>query len=218
MTMDQVDVAQVAAYAGEDADAAWRLEAILAPKVREEGLWDLYADLERPLIASWPAWRRPGSRSTWPRCGSSRPSSPAGSRRSRPRSTPTAGREFNIGSGPQLRQVLFDELKLPVVKKTPKGEPSTDAEVLEELAAKHPLPRLIVAAPPARQAQEHLPRRPADPGPRGRPGPRLVQPGGRRDRPAQLQRPEPPEHPDPDRGRPPDPPGVRRRASRAGRC
>ena len=55
-----------------------------------------------------------------------------------------AGREFNIGSAPQLRQVLFDELKLPVVKKTPKGEPSTDAEVLEELAPRHPLPRLIV--------------------------------------------------------------------------
>jgi DNA polymerase-1 len=50
-TMDRVEVARVAAYAGEDADATWRLEAILAPKVRAEGLWDLYAELERPLIA-----------------------------------------------------------------------------------------------------------------------------------------------------------------------
>ena len=49
--MDQVDVARVAEYAGEDADATWRIEQILAPKVREEGLWDLYAELERPLIA-----------------------------------------------------------------------------------------------------------------------------------------------------------------------
>ena len=49
-TIDTVAIDRVAAYAGEDADAAWRLEAILAPKVREEGLWDLYADLERPLI------------------------------------------------------------------------------------------------------------------------------------------------------------------------
>ncbi len=51
----------------------------------------------------------------------------------------------------------------------------------------------------------------------GRPGPRLVQPGRRRHGPAQLQRPEPPEHPDPDRGRRPDPPGVRGRDSPAGR-
>ena len=65
LTMDQVEVAKVADYAGEDADATWRIEAILAPKVREEGLWDLYADLERPLDrASSPGWRRPASRST----------------------------------------------------------------------------------------------------------------------------------------------------------
>src|SRR3982750_967130 len=50
-TMDRVEVAKVAAYAGEDADAAWRLEAILGPKVRAEGLWGLYAELEQPLIA-----------------------------------------------------------------------------------------------------------------------------------------------------------------------
>ena len=50
LTMDLVDVAKVAEYAGEDADATWRIEEILAPRVREEGLWDLYADLERPLI------------------------------------------------------------------------------------------------------------------------------------------------------------------------
>src|SRR5947209_17709051 len=55
-----------------------------------------------------------------------------------------AGRPFNIGSGPQLRQVLFDELKLPTVSKTPKGEASTAVDVLEELAPLHPLPRLIL--------------------------------------------------------------------------
>ncbi len=49
--MDQVAVDRVAEYAGEDADATWRIEAILAAKVRDEGLWNLYAELERPLIA-----------------------------------------------------------------------------------------------------------------------------------------------------------------------
>src|SRR5581483_10531435 len=51
ITMDQVEVAKVAEYAGEDADATWRIEQILGAKVRAEGLWDLYAELERPLIS-----------------------------------------------------------------------------------------------------------------------------------------------------------------------
>src|SRR5205807_8921026 len=55
-----------------------------------------------------------------------------------------AGHPFNIGSGPQLRQVLFDELKLPALHETPGGEASTAQEVLVELAAKHPLPRLLI--------------------------------------------------------------------------
>jgi DNA polymerase-1 len=55
-----------------------------------------------------------------------------------------AGRTFNINSGPQLRQVLFDELKLPALQKTPKGEQSTAQDVLEELAQKHPVPALLI--------------------------------------------------------------------------
>ena len=55
-----------------------------------------------------------------------------------------AGRTFNINSGPQLRQVLFDELKLPSLQKTPGGEQSTAQEVLEELALKHPFPALLL--------------------------------------------------------------------------
>ncbi len=54
-----------------------------------------------------------------------------------------AGREFNVGSPPQLAQVLYDELKLPVLKKN-KTAPSTDHEVLEKLAEEHPLPRAII--------------------------------------------------------------------------
>ncbi len=55
-----------------------------------------------------------------------------------------AGRTFNINSGPQLRQVLFDELKLPSLQKTPGGEQSTAQDVLEELALKHPFPALLL--------------------------------------------------------------------------
>jgi DNA polymerase I len=52
--------------------------------------------------------------------------------------------EFNLGSPKQLQAILFDKLKLPVLAKTPKGDPSTGEDVLEDLAAQHPLPRLIL--------------------------------------------------------------------------
>ncbi len=144
-TMDTVEVARVGVYACEDADAAWRLEEILAPRVRDEGLWNLYADLERPLIAVLAGMEAIGVKVDVPRLRSLSVEFATRMEGIRTEIFQEAGREFNIGSAVQLRQVLFDELKLPVVKKTAKGEASTDAEVLEELAPRHPLPRLIVA-------------------------------------------------------------------------
>src|SRR3546814_9260034 len=55
-----------------------------------------------------------------------------------------AGGEFNLGSPKQRGVILYEQLKLPVLGKTPKGEPSTAEDVLEELAATHPLPRVIL--------------------------------------------------------------------------
>lgn len=143
-TMDQVEVARVAEYAGEDADATWRLDAILAAKVREEGLWSLYDELERPLITILARMEVAGIKVDVPLL--SRLSQEFGDRMSAIEAEiyTHAGHPFNIGSGPQLRQVLFEELKLPSLQKTPKGEPSTAQEVLEELAAKHPLPKLLI--------------------------------------------------------------------------
>jgi len=142
--MDQVEVARVAEYAGEDADATWRIEQILTPKVRDEGLWTLYADLERPLIAVLAGMEAAGikvdvellrkmGREFSERMAAIEAEVYA-----------AAGRPFNINSGPQLRQVLFEELKLPSLQKTPGGEQSTAQEVLEALALNHPLPALLL--------------------------------------------------------------------------
>ncbi len=60
------------------------------------------------------------------------------------RAKSAAGRDFSLRSRDQLERILFDELNLPVIKKTPKGGRSTDAEVLEELASQHPLPQLLI--------------------------------------------------------------------------
>ena len=142
--MDEIDVEVVTEYAGEDADAAWRLEGLLAPKIRAEGLWDLYADLERPLISILAEMEKAGIKVDVRRLREL--SAEFGARMDviETQIYEAAGRTFNIGSGPQLRVILFEELKLPIVLKTPKGEASTAAEVLEILAPKHPLPRLII--------------------------------------------------------------------------
>jgi DNA polymerase-1 len=144
ITMDLVDLPKVAHYAGEDADATWRIEEILASRVKEAGLWKLYADLERPLIGVLAEMEALGIKVDVPRLNQLSKEFAERIAQIEADIYREAGRPFNIGSLPQLRQVLFDELKLPSWKKTPKGEPSTDVEVLEELAAKHPLPRLLI--------------------------------------------------------------------------
>ena len=55
-----------------------------------------------------------------------------------------AGQPFNLSSTKQLQEILFDKHKLPVMKKTPSGAPSTDEDVLEQLALDHPLPKRIL--------------------------------------------------------------------------
>ena len=110
------------------------------------------------------------------------------------------GHEFNLGSPKQLEQILFFELNLPKGKRTKTGY-STDASVLEELRPAHPMiDKLLewrIYTKLRSTYVEALPTLIAG----GRPAPHDVPPGRRRDRPAVLVRPEPPEHPDPDRAR-----------------
>ena len=144
LRMDQVSIEQVTEYAGEDADATLRIEEILSAKVKSEGLWTLYAELERPLITVLARMERAGIA-----VDSARLKQLSREFAGRIAALETqiysmAGHTFNINSGPQLRQVLFDELKLPSLQKTPGGEQSTAQEVLEELALKHPFPALLI--------------------------------------------------------------------------
>ena len=125
-----------------------------------------------------------------------------------------AGEEFNINSPPQLSLILFEKLSLPVLKRNVKTKtPSTAVEVLEELALAHDLPRLILEWRTLQKLKgtyiDALPRA-RQPGDRARA--HLFQPGGRRDGAAVEQRPEPAEHPDPDRARARNQARVRRRA------
>ena len=138
LTMDQVEVAKVAEYAGEDADVSLRLTNKLEARLAGSGLESLYREVELPLVAILSEMEFDGIAVD---VGMLEAMSEEYSRRLDDITAEIhelAGREFNLGSTKQLREVLFEEMKLPVVKRTRSG-PSTDVEVLEELAERFPI-------------------------------------------------------------------------------
>jgi DNA polymerase-1 len=147
ITMAEVATDRAAQYAAEDADAAWRLAEVLEPELAAEGLRKLYDEVEIPLIDVLAELEFNGVLLDLPmlaRLGTGMGEQAAGLES---KIYHLAGKTFNIGSLKQLQQVLFTDLKLPVLKKTGiKGEPSTDSEVLEKLAAMgHELPKTLLA-------------------------------------------------------------------------
>ncbi|HJT79397.1 MAG TPA: DNA polymerase I, partial [Gemmataceae bacterium] len=146
LTLDQVPAVRVAEYSGEDADVAWRLCARLEPELQAQGLRKLYDDLEVPLIEVLAELEYNGIRIDVPRLerlSEEMAKQLEGIERA---IHELAGHPFNIASPKQLRQVLFEEMKLPTQRRTGvTGEASTDQESLERLAALgHELPRKIV--------------------------------------------------------------------------
>ena len=184
--------------------------------LRKDELDALYDELELPLIPVLVDIERAGVRvDTGALPAQSRPGRSGARIASRRAIYELAGEEFNINSPKKLSEILFDKLGLrtETIRRTTKTKAqSTAFEVLEELALTHELPRLILEWRGAAEAQRHLHRRAAAAGqPADRARAHLLQPGGRRDRPAEQQRSEPAEHPDPHRDRPRDSPRVRRR-------
>ena len=136
LRMDEVPTARVAEYSGEDADVALRLVELLEPQLAARGLATLYRDLEVPLIEVLAELEHNGIRLDIPmltRVGEDMARQLAAIEKD---IYAAAGHEFNIASLKQLRKVLFEEQKLPVKRKTGiTGEPSTDQETLEDIAA-----------------------------------------------------------------------------------
>lgn len=141
--MDEVPVALVTPYAAEDADMAWRLAGVLERRLAEEGLTKLFRDLEMPLVEVLAELEFNGI--TVDRQRLTELGRGFGERlESLEREIyDLAGGVFNIDSRRQLSKILFEQLGLPITKKTKTG-PSTDAEVLEDLAALHALPAKIL--------------------------------------------------------------------------
>jgi DNA polymerase-1 len=135
LCMDQVPALKIAEYAGEDADVAWRLCDLLEPRLKDQKLDRLYRELEIPLVEVLAELEYNGIRLDLPLLERLGREMTEQLRRMEEDIYRLAGHEFNIASPKQLRQVLFDELKLPAQRKTGvTGEASTDQETLERLA------------------------------------------------------------------------------------
>jgi DNA polymerase-1 len=141
----QVAIDDATRYAAEDADITLRLHHVLRTKLQAEPTLDaVYRDIEMPLV---PVLARVEANGVLVDADELRRQSAELGRRmlaAQQQATELAGRSFNLDSPKQLCALLFDELKLPALVKTPSGAPSTNEEALEAIADQHPLPRVIL--------------------------------------------------------------------------
>ena len=145
ITFNQVPVEQAAPYAAEDAEVTLRLHAVLSARLAAEpSLQALYRDLEVPLVPVLSRIERNGALVCREQLAAQ--SAELGQRMLalEAKAHELAGGPFNLGSPKQLGEILFNKLELPVLKKTPKGAPSTAEEVLAELALDYPLPAVLM--------------------------------------------------------------------------
>ena len=141
----QVAIDAATRYAAEDADITLRLHRVLLPQLEAEpSLLSVYREIEMPLV---PVLARVEENGVLIDTTELRRQSADLARRmlaAQQKATDLAGRSFNLDSPKQLGALLFDELKLPALVKTPGGAPSTNEEALEAIADQHELPRVIL--------------------------------------------------------------------------
>jgi len=143
LSMSQVEIKQAADYAGADADMTLRLAKLLDTELRQQGLWQLFAEVEMPLVPV--LIRMEGNGVALDTDLMRQMSHHVGERvlKLEAEIYNCVGHQFNINSPQQLSSVLFQELKLPPARKTKSGY-STGAEVLEELRGTHPIIEFIL--------------------------------------------------------------------------
>ena len=142
---DQVDIERAATYAAEDADVTLRIHRTLHPRFADEpGLSRIYHEIEMP--AREVVWRMERNGVLIDGAQLARQSHEMGQKimALEAQAYELAGQPFNLASPKQLGEILFGKLGLPVKKKTASGSPSTDEEVLSELALDYPLPKLLL--------------------------------------------------------------------------
>ncbi len=145
ISFNQVPLEQAAPYAAEDADITLRLQQSLKTRLGEHpALEKLYRDIELPVMRVIQRVEANGALIDSQRLARQSEQLSSRLQEIEAEAYELAGEEFNLGSPKQLQAILFEKLQLPVVKKTPKGQPSTAEPVLQELALDYPLPKLLM--------------------------------------------------------------------------
>jgi|TARA_B100000315_G_scaffold244365_1_gene268830 DNA polymerase-1 len=145
LTFNQIDLDKAAEYAAEDADITLRLHNALWPKLAaEQKLQKLFEEIEVPLIPVLSTMERTGVLLDADLLGEQSAELATRMDELEREAHDLAGEEFNLGSPKQLQEIFFEKLNLPVLKKTPKGQPSTAERVLQQLALDYPLPKVIM--------------------------------------------------------------------------
>ena len=145
LTFNQVAIEQAAPYAAEDAAITLRLHESLWPKLQAvPSLSGLYESLELPLIPVLSRIERNGAQVDRQKLADQSHELSQRLDALETQAHEMAGETFNLGSPKQLGHILFEKLELPVLKKTPKGAPSTAEDVLAELALDYPLPAVLM--------------------------------------------------------------------------
>jgi DNA polymerase-1 len=145
LSFNQVDLETAAPYAAEDADITLQLHQVLAQKLAEiEPLHRVYEDIEQPLVPVLLQIEETGVLIDRKMLTVQSAELAKKMLELQEKAHELAGGPFNLGSPKQLQQILFEKLELPVIRKTPKGQPSTAEDVLVELADDYELPRVII--------------------------------------------------------------------------
>ncbi|EKO3576565.1 DNA polymerase I [Vibrio metschnikovii] len=145
LTFNQIDLEQAAPYAAEDADVTLRLHHRLQALLEADApLFAVYRDIEVPLVPVLSRMERTGVLIDDQLLAIQSQEIAQRLVELERKAYELADQEFNLSSPKQLQTILFEQMKLPVVKKTPSGTPSTNEEVLQELALDYPLPAVIL--------------------------------------------------------------------------
>jgi DNA polymerase-1 len=145
LSFNEVPVEVAAPYAAEDADITLRLHETLFPRLKKEvAQTELFDRIEMPLVPVLSKIERTGVRVDAQMLAAQSKELAERTQELEAKAHAEAGGVFNIASPKQIQEILFNRLGLPVISKTPKGQPSTAESVLAELAEQHELPKLIL--------------------------------------------------------------------------
>jgi DNA polymerase-1 len=145
LTFNQIDIEKAGHYAAEDADITLRLHHAIFPALAQTAsMLSVFNEIEMPLLPVLARMEQTGVLIDSDILADQSLSIGQRLAELEIEAHNLAGKSFNLSSPKQLQQILFEELKIPVIKKTPKGAPSTAEEVLQELALDYPLPKIIL--------------------------------------------------------------------------